>query len=161
MSATTPSLHAVYDDGPAVERVIVWDMFKRGLPALPVVVGAWWLAQGRDAGLSAAVAIVLVLANLAVSALLLSWAAKINLGVLMGAALFGFLFRFGVLTVAVLALRTLSWIELVPLGITLVIAHLGLLFWELRFVSATLAFPALRPTPLSAFSSLGAAGAKE
>ena len=55
-------------------------MIKRGLPAIPVVVGAWWLAQGRNAGLSAAVAIALVLANLAISAALLSWAAKINLG---------------------------------------------------------------------------------
>jgi hypothetical protein len=29
--------------------------------------------------------------------------------------------------------------------VTLLVTHLGLLFWELRYVSASLAFPALKP----------------
>ena len=32
------------------------------------------------------------------------------------------------------------------LGITVLVTHLGLLFWELRYVSASLAFPGLKPT---------------
>ena len=35
----------------------------------------------------------------------------------------------------------------VPLGITLIAAHLVLLFWELRHVSGTLAFAGLNPQP--------------
>ena len=34
-----------------------------------------------------------------------------------------------------------------PLGITLVASYLGLLFWELRYVSISLAHPGLKPTP--------------
>jgi hypothetical protein len=30
---------------------------------------------------------------------------------------------------------------------TIVIAHVGLLFWELRYVSLSLAFPGLKPKP--------------
>ena len=42
--------------------------------------------------------------------------------------------------------RTEPWVDLMALGLTLVISHLGLLFWEMRYVSATLAFPGLKPT---------------
>lgn len=34
---------------------------------------------------------------------------------------------------------------LVPFGVTIVVAHLGLLFWETKYISASLAFPALKP----------------
>ena len=37
----------------------------------------------------------------------------------------------------------ISW----PLGATLVVSHLGLLLWETRYVSASLAFPGLKPSP--------------
>jgi hypothetical protein len=43
------------------------------------------------------------------------------------------------------ALKDRSWIELVPLGLTIVVTHLGLLVWETRYVSTTLAFPGLLP----------------
>jgi hypothetical protein len=46
---------------------------------------------------------------------------------------------------AVWVVRDASWVELVPLGLTIVVTHLGLLFWEMRYVSATLAFPGLKP----------------
>jgi len=48
-------------------------------------------------------------------------------------------------TVAVLAVKDLAWVELVPLGLTIVVSHLGLLFWETSRVSASLAFPGLKP----------------
>jgi hypothetical protein len=41
--------------------------------------------------------------------------------------------------------RDAGWVELVPLGLTLIVTHLGLLAWEARSVSASLAFPALKP----------------
>ena len=69
-----------------------------------------------------------------------------NTAVMAGAALFGFLIRLGLITIAVLLVRNEPWVELVPLGISLIISHLGLLFWEMRFVSASLAFPGLKPT---------------
>jgi hypothetical protein len=39
-----------------------------------------------------------------------------------------------------------GWVEPTALGLTLVVTHLGLLVWELRFVSISLAHPGLRPT---------------
>ncbi|MEY4147330.1 MAG: hypothetical protein RL278_886, partial [Actinomycetota bacterium] len=35
--------------------------------------------------------------------------------------------------------------ELVPLCMTIVITHVGLLFWEMRYISLSLAFPGLKP----------------
>ena len=46
---------------------------------------------------------------------------------------------------AVLLAKDASWMELWPMGLTLVIAHLGLLWWETRYVSASLAYPGLKP----------------
>ena len=36
--------------------------------------------------------------------------------------------------------------EVVPFGFTLVVTHLGLLFWEMKYVSANLAYPGLKPS---------------
>jgi hypothetical protein len=46
---------------------------------------------------------------------------------------------------ALFAVRDQPWVEFVPLGITVLVSHLGLLFWETRYVSASLAFPGLKP----------------
>jgi putative NIF3 family GTP cyclohydrolase 1 type 2 len=48
--------------------------------------------------------------------------------------------------VAVLVVRDAGWFAAVPLGLTLIVTHLGLLFWELKYVSASLAFPGLKPS---------------
>ena len=69
---------------------------------------------------------------------------------MMGAVLFGYLLRLGLIFLALWLVKDAPWVELVPLGITLIVTHLGLLFWELRYVSATLAFPGLKPAPLTA-----------
>ena len=52
----------------------------------------------------------------------------------------------GIVALAVMLVRNEPWVDLMALGLTLVISHLGLLFWEMRYVSATLAFPGLKPT---------------
>jgi hypothetical protein len=54
--------------------------------------------------------------------------------------------RLGLIALAVMLVRNESWVDLMALGLTLIVMHLGLLFWEMRYVSATLAFPGLRPT---------------
>jgi len=51
----------------------------------------------------------------------------------------------GVVAAAVLVFRNASWVNLIPLGLTIIITHLGLLFWELRYISGTLAYPGLKP----------------
>jgi hypothetical protein len=134
------------DPGPAVEAQVAVDMAKRGLPLLPVLVLVAGLIWGADGAASGAFAVALVLANLALSAALLGWAARISLALLMGAALGGFALRLLLLTVVVWAVKDQAWVDITALGFTLVVTHLGLLVWETRHVSASLAFPALKPT---------------
>ncbi|MDQ6798348.1 MAG: ATP synthase subunit I [Actinomycetota bacterium] len=130
---------------PAVEREVAFDMIKRGAPALPLVVVAAGLIWGVDGALSGAFAVGVVLINFVISALLVGWAARVSPAVLMGTVLFGFLARMLLLTAAVVAVRDLAWVNLTALAITLLVTHLGLLMWETRHVSASLAFPSLTP----------------
>jgi hypothetical protein len=134
-------------DGPPTERQVAVDMIvRRGLPAAPVLIllaGLIWGVHGAE---SAAFGIGLVLLNFALAALILGWAARISLAFLMGAVLFGYIARLALITIAVLAVHNQSWVAIVPLGLTIIVTHLGLLIWETRYVSASLAFPALKPT---------------
>jgi hypothetical protein len=132
-------------DGPAVEQELARDMVRRALPVTPVVLVLCGLLWGLDGALSSAYGLALVLVNFLIAAALLSWTARISLSLMMGAALGGYLLRLGLILVAVLAVKDASWVELWPLGLTIIVSHLGLLFWETRYVSASLAFPGLKP----------------
>jgi len=140
-------------DGPGPEGSIVKDMAKRAAIGAPVLIIAFGLIWGIDGALSTAYAIALVMLNFFLSAAILSWSARISLGMLMGATLFGFLIRMAIVLVAVLAVVHAPWVEVVPLGITIIVTHLGLLFWEMRYISASLAFPGLKPISAAGFSS--------
>ncbi len=135
------------DPGPAVEAQVAADMARRMLPVLPVLVIVAGLIWGADGALSGAFAVVLVLGNLALSAALLGWAARISLALLMAAALGGFALRLFLLTAVVWAVKDQPWVDITALGFTLIVTHLGLLVWETRHVSASLAYPGLKPTP--------------
>jgi hypothetical protein len=128
-----------------VERQIAVDILRRGLMVAPLVVLVAGLAWGGDGAASAAAAVALVVGNFLLSAAMLSWGARISPTALAGVALGGYIIRLGLITVAVLAVRSQPWVDLVPLGLTLIVTHLGLLIWEASRVSASLAFPGLRP----------------
>jgi ATP synthase I subunit len=133
------------DLGPAVEREIASDMVRRALPVAPVLIVLAAIPWGVDGALSAAFAIAVVVVNFLVAAWVLAAASRISYGLLMGAALFGYLVRIALVGLAVWAVKDMSWVEPLPLGLTLIVTHLGLLLWELRYVSASLAFPGLKP----------------
>ena len=135
------------DPGPAVEAEVAGDMIRRMLPVLPVLVLLAGLIWGVDGAASGAFAMVLVLANLALSAALLGWAARRSLALLMAAALGGFGIRLFLLAAVVWLVKDQEWVDITALGLTLIVTHLGLLIWETRHVSASLAFPGLKPTP--------------
>jgi hypothetical protein len=121
--------------GGAIESKIALDMVKRSLPFIPVMLILSAVIWDKNGAISSAVAIAVVLANFLLAAALLGWAAKISVGAVMGAALFGYLLRLVLIAAVVLPLRSQSWFSAWPLGITLVVTHIGLLFWELRHVS--------------------------
>lgn len=131
-------------DGPAVEQEIALDMIKRALPFAPVLMllGLFW---GWDGAASVGYGIVVVCVNFLLSAVLLSTAARFSLGLFMTAALFGYVVRLGCVAAAILLVKDQAWVELVPLGLTIIVTHLGLLVWESRYVSTSLAFPGVMP----------------
>jgi hypothetical protein len=138
-------LFATRVEGPATERAIANDLVKRGLFVLPVLLVAFGITHGLHGAVSSAYGLAIVLLNFAFAAALLTWTAPISLSLMMAAVLGGYVVRLGLVTVAVLAVRNTSWVEMVPLGVTIIVTHLGLLLWETRYVSASLAYPALKP----------------
>lgn len=141
---SSPSLGAIRVDGPAPEADVARDLARRAVPVVPVAL-LFGLAWGLDGALSAGFGLALVVLNFLLAAALISQAAKVSLALLMVATLGGYLVRLALVFGAVLLVKDASWMELWPMGLTLVIAHLGLLWWETRYVSASLAYPGLKP----------------
>ncbi len=132
-------------EGPSPALAVAFDLAKRSLWLIPVVVitsAAFW---GLEGVYSTLYALAIVVANFVLSAYLLAVTGRINAALMAGAAMFGFLLRLALIFGAVMLVRNMWWVELVPLGITLIVAHLALLFWEMRYISGTLAFPGLKP----------------
>ncbi len=132
-------------DGEPVELQVSIDMIKRGLVVAPVIIALCALVWGSSGAWSAAFAIALVLVNFLLSAVLISTTAKISLGLMMGATLFGYLVRLGLILLAVLLVKDAGWISRPALGATIIVTHLGLLLWELKYVAISLAHPGLKP----------------
>jgi len=146
MSAVTPSgLGALGPVDDAPENELALDMAKRAVPLALVPIGVCAAVWGFAGAASAAFAVVLVVVNLLAASWTLSTAAKIGEVAIMGASLFGYIIRLAFIFAAVWAVKDAGWVEPVALGVTLVVTHLGLLIWELRYVSASLAHPGLRP----------------
>lgn len=144
-AAEQSSVYAMRDTGPAPEAQITGDMVRRGLVVAPLLVAAAWAVRGADGAWSAAYGVALVLCNFVVAAGLVATTARISYALMMGATLFGYVLRLGIVAAAVYVVRDAAWVDLVTLGLTLVATHLGLLAWELRYLSLTLAFPGLKP----------------
>lgn len=149
-AAVPPSPMTMRLDGPSPEMQISRDLVKRGLIVAPVLLAVCGLIWGWNGATSCAYGIALVLLNWVAAAALITFTARISLGLMMAAVLFGYLIRLGVIFLAIYLVRDAGWISLPALGCTIIVTQLGLLFWELRYVSATLAYPGLKPsTPAS------------
>jgi hypothetical protein len=136
-------------DGDAPEAMIARDMVKKAAIVGPILIIAFGFIWGVHGALSTAYGLAIVVANFVLAAAMLTWAGRISPGFVMGAALFGYLIRLSLIFMAIWLVREASWVELVPLGITIVVTHLGLLFWEMKRVSLSIAYPGLKPTSAS------------
>jgi len=132
-------------EGPAPEVSISKDLVRRGLMIAPVIILVCGIIWGVDGALSAAYAVGIVLVNFLLAAGLIALAARISLGMMMGAILFGYLIRLGLIFLAVWVVHDTNWISLPALGTTIIVTHLGLLVWEMRFLAISLANPGLKP----------------
>ena len=129
----------------APERAVARDMVRRSVFfAAPLLAGGA-LGWGWPGALSVGLALALVLVNFALGAAAIGWGARVGPAALMAAALGGYVVRLGVVTAAVLPIRHHDWFELLPFAVSLLVTHLGLLIVEARHVSASLAFPGLKP----------------
>lgn len=133
-------------EAPPVERELVFDIAKRGLLVAPAIIAIAAAVRGGAGAASAGIAVAIVILNLAMSGAMLSWAARTSLNMLMAAALGGFLLRMGLVVVVIAAIRHDAFVDLPTLAVTLLLTQLGLLFWETKYVSATLAYPGLKPS---------------
>ncbi|HEX4982231.1 MAG TPA: ATP synthase subunit I [Ilumatobacteraceae bacterium] len=145
MSKARPSVLSTRLEGPAPEVSVSLDMVRRGLIAAPVLIAVCGVIWGGDGAFSSAYAIALVLVNFGLSAAIIAWTGRISLAVMMGGVLFGYLFRLGLIFLAVYVVKDAGWISLPALGTSIIVTHLGLLVWELKYVAISLAHPGLKP----------------
>lgn len=131
--------------GPAPEVSVSFDIIRRGIYVAPLLIAVCGVIWGGDGAWSSAYAVGLVLFNFALAAGLIAAASKIGLGAMMGAILFGYLLRLALIFLAVFVVKDASWISLPALGATIIVTHLGLLIWELKYVAISLAHPGLKP----------------
>lgn len=142
----TPSPMITRIEGSAPEVEVSRDMIRRGLIVGPVLIALCGVIWGTAGLTSSAYALALVLVNFAIAAALIAVTARISLGLMMGAILFGYLIRLAMLFLAVYLVKDAGWISRPALGLTIIVSHLGLLAWELKYVAASLAYPGLKPS---------------
>lgn len=146
------------DATPAVEKRLAFDLARHGLLVAPAILLVAGLLRGIDGAASAALGLALLFVNFLISAASLAWAARRGPNMLMAVALGGFALRMGtILAVMLIADALFGWADVVVLGVTLFGTHLGLLFWELRSVSFSLAAPGLRRDQLTVGNDNGVA----
>jgi len=129
----------------APELDVARDMARRAVPLAGVLVMASAIGWGVEGAVSSGFAVVLVVLNFLAAAGLIAWGARRSLKVLMAAVLVGYVARLGALTLALLVVKDAGWVARLPLFGTLLVTHVGLLLWEVRHVSMSLAFPGLAP----------------
>jgi ATP synthase I chain len=143
MTAATSSLLAPATDAPEAE--VARDLLRRMVWVAPLFVVAGAIGWGVDGALSSLVGLAICAANFAAAAALLGWGARTGPNALMLAVMGGYIVRLGAVLLVLWGLQDLAWVEMVPLGVTLVATHVGLLVWETKYVSLSLAFPGLKP----------------
>jgi hypothetical protein len=133
----------------AGERSIAIDLVRKLVLVSPAVVILAGILRGVDGAISAAIGLVLVAVNFLIAARLIGWAAGRGLGFLQAVLLGGYLVRIGALLGIALLLQQLAFIDVAVLVIVIAVTHLGLLVWEMKYVSLTLAAPGLKPSKKS------------
>lgn len=106
--------------------------------ALPptIAAGAW--AGGWEAGASAGLGLIVVVANFAAHGLSLAWAAGVSVVAVQVVALGGFVVRMGVITGLLFALDRTAFFSPLVFGLTVVAATVSLLGYEAKLVAGGL-----------------------
>jgi hypothetical protein len=117
------------------ERELIRRIVPFAFPAaaLAFVIGS--LADGSDAGWSAAIGIAIVTANFVVHGISLSWAAAISPILLYAVGLGGFIMRLGIIVAIIALLDQTSWFSVVAFIAAVVPSTIVLLGVEMKLLS--------------------------
>ena len=118
-----------------VEMKLARHTVARAIYVAPLLIALFWLTRGWDAAWSAAVGVVVVLANFLLAGAMLSISARISLSAYHAAALIGFFLRLGLLTVTMLLIASYAPIDRLAFGITAVVTYLVLIAAEAMAVA--------------------------
>ncbi|MBT8216188.1 MAG: hypothetical protein HKN74_04820 [Acidimicrobiia bacterium] len=113
-----------------VEAIMAAHVARRAVWVAPVLVAVFGLLRGWSGAWAAGVGVAVVVGNFLLSGWALSIAARISLAFYQAAALFGFILRLILITVSLLVLGSLTELDRLALGLSVVIAYLVLLSWE-------------------------------
>jgi hypothetical protein len=109
-----------------------------GLIALPVASGLGFALGGAGAAWSAAIGVLVVLANFVAHGLSLAWASRVSIGAVHAVSLGGVIIRLGVIIGLMFALNTLAWFSPVAFGLAVVPGTIALLAYEAKLVAGGL-----------------------
>jgi hypothetical protein len=118
------------EHGPAIEANLARSAVARGIYVGPVIVAVFWLARGWDGAWSAAVGIIVVVANFLLAGAIMSISARISLQAYHAAALIGFFLRLALFVGAVYLIANAFEVDRPAFGIAAVVAYFVLLTWE-------------------------------
>lgn len=136
----------------APEFAVSRDMVRRGVMVAPILLLVSGVIWGMRGVTGSAYGLAIVLVNFLFAAGIITITAPRSLPLLMGSVMVGYVARLGLMFIAVLPVRHSSWISIPSLCATMLVTHLGLLVWELRHVSMSLAYPGLKPKKSSPFN---------
>ncbi|MFM7271895.1 MAG: ATP synthase subunit I [Actinomycetes bacterium] len=120
-------------------------MVRRALLVAPAVIVAAALLGGRRSVVGALLGVTVVALNFLLASRLITWSARISPEAVSVAAIGGYVLRFGLITLAAIALSGRPGVSITAFVLTVAGMHLGLLFWEMPSVSLTLGAPGLKP----------------
>lgn len=123
---------------PRPEREMVRRAILPGLIALPVASGLGFALGGAGAAWSAAIGVLVVLANFVAHGLSLAWASRVSIGAVHAVSLGGVIIRLGVIIGLMFALNTLAWFSPVAFGLAVVPGTIALLAYEAKLVAGGL-----------------------
>jgi hypothetical protein len=148
--AADPTTDPAAPPAPSIDQIesrIAHDLARHALYVAPLAIIGVGLWRGVPAGAAVALAFVLVIANFIAAAWVLGWVARTSPDLLMGAAMMSFLIRLVLLSVIGVLIKEADIVDWPVFCVSLVASYLGLLFWEMRSISLSLASPGLKPKP--------------
>ena len=118
------------EHGPHIEANMARETVARGIYIGPVLVLVFGLLRGWDGAWSAALGVVVVIANILLAGAILSISLRISLQAYHAAALIGFFLRLALFIGAVYLIAGLVDVDRVAFGISAVVAYILMLTWE-------------------------------